>query len=285
MRRILQIFLQNGGFITFVVLQAICFFVIVNYNERQGKIWGYTSEFFAGRLLMQRQRATKYVNLAVVNDSLSAENARLHAQLLNRQMISVPVKDTFVQRYTDSISGTITVPKYTYIAGRVIINSISGQNNFMYLNRGASSGVRPNMGVLSNDGIVGIVRHVGNDVSVVMSVLNRQCRISARLKKQNELGSLFYEGADPYYMSLADVPRHVDLLVGDTIVTSGYSSMFPSNVFIGTISDIQLAGNDNFYKLKVKLSHEMGRTDYVYIVDNLLQNKLDSLKLKVEDEQ
>jgi rod shape-determining protein MreC len=285
MGRILQIFLKNGGFITFVVFETICFFMIVNYNERQGSIWGHTTELFAGRFLNQKQRLTKYVNLSGVNDSLASENARLHAELLNRQLISVPVKDTFITRYTDSLTGSVSIPKYTYIAGRAFINSISGQNNFLYINRGKDAGIRPNMGVLASDGIVGIVRHVGDEMCVVMSILNRQCRVSARLKKQNELGSLFYEGSDPYNMSLGDVPKHVDIEIGDTVVTSGYSAMFPRNIFIGTISDIQIPASENFYKLKVKLGHEMGQTDYVYLVDNLLQAKIDTLKAQVEDEQ
>jgi rod shape-determining protein MreC len=285
MRRIIQIFLHNGGFITFAVLEAVCFFMIVNYNEKQGSIWAYTAELFSGRMLNQKQKMTKYINLSEVNDSLSAENARLHAQLLNRQMISVPVKDTFVMRYVDSIQGTIVVPKFTYIAGRVITNNTSGQNNFMYINRGSRSGVRQNMGVVASDGIVGIIRHVGEDLSVAMSVLNRQCKVSARLAKQNALGSLYFEGSDPYYLSFGDIPKHVDVAVGDSVVTSGYSAMFPPNIFIGRVAEIDLPGGDNFYKLKVRLNHDMGRTDYVYLVDNLIQQKLDTLKAAIADEQ
>ncbi len=285
MRRIIQIFLHNGGFITFLVLEAICFIMIVNYNEKQGSIWAFTTELFSGRLLNQKQRMTKYINLSEVNDSLSAENARLHAALLNRQMISVPVKDTFVMRFVDSIQGTVVVPKFTYISGRVITNNTSGQNNFMYINRGRNSGVRPNMGVVASDGIVGIVRHVGDDLCVAMSVLNRQCRISARLVKQNALGSLSYEGQDPYHLALSDIPKHIDVAVGDSVVTSGYSAMFPSNIFIGRVAEVELPGGENFYKLKVRLNHDMGRTDYVYLVDNLIQQKLDTLKASIEDEQ
>ena len=284
MRRIIEIFLHNGGFITFAVLEAICFLMIVNYNEKQNTIWAYTAELFSGRLLNQKQKVTRYVRLNEVNDSLSAENARLHAQLLNRQMISIAVKDTFVDRYVDSLQGTVVVPKFTYISGKVISNTTAGQNNFMYINRGINSGVRPNMGVVASDGIVGIVKHVGDDLCVVMSVLNRQCRISARLKKETALGSLYYEGSDPYFLSMADVPKHVNVSIGDTVVTSGYSTMFPPDLIVGTVSDIMTPGGENFYKLKVRLSHDVGRTEHVYLVDNLIQQKLDTLKAIIDNE-
>jgi rod shape-determining protein MreC len=283
MRRILEIFLYNGGFITFAVLEAICFFLIVNYNEKQNSIYAYSTELFSGKMLNQKQKLTRYVRLAEVNDSLSSENARLHAQLLNRQMISVPVKDTFVERYIDSLQGAVTVPKFTYISGRVISNNTSGQNNFIYINRGSNSGVRQNMGIVANDGIVGIVRHVSDELCIAMSILNRQCRISTRLKKENALGSLTYEGSDPYFMTMSDVPKHVNVAIGDTVVTSGYSTMFPSDVIVGTVAEVQMPGGENFYKLRVRLSHDMGRTQHVYLVDNLIQFKLDTLKALIEE--
>jgi rod shape-determining protein MreC len=282
MQGLLKLLLQNGGIISFILMEALCFFIIIHFNTKQAAVWDNTFGILAGNALEQRRKMTRFTHLPEVVDSLMAENAALKSELISRQMVRVHLLDTAYQVRYDSVKGTIRTAQYTVIPCDVIGNSVHLENNWVMLNKGKADGVEPHSGVISKSGIVGVVRHVGNDFSLAMSVLHQQVRVSAILR--GHLGSLLWTGGDPTVMQLNDIPKDIEPQIGDTILTSGYSLMFPKNQLIGTVVGIDLPKGSNFYAIKVKLSQSPGASDQVYVVRSLLKSSVDSLQQKISHE-
>lgn len=294
MGNLLRLFIRNGGFVTFVLLEVFCFFMVIQFNERQNAIFAHTSTVIGGNLLEKRQRVSDYVGLQERVDSLVQENARLMADISNARMVQLPYRDTFVTILYDTISRIDSIrhrairPEFRYISARVISNSISSANNWMMINRGSSDGVSPNMAVVSGKGIVGIVRHVDTDFSMVMSVLHRQTKLSAALPKhERAFGTLLWEGGDPMAMTLKYIPKHIRVLTGEPVTTSGFSAMFPKGLELGFIESAPEQDPEfpNFLVAKVRLKQDMSTVQDVYIVQNLFKTVIDSLEQKVKNEQ
>jgi rod shape-determining protein MreC len=294
MGNLLQLFIRNGGFVTFVLLEVFCFFLVIQFNERQNAIFAHTSTVIGGNMLEKRQRVSDYIGLQERVDSLVQENARLMADISNARAVQLPYRDTFITVLYDTISHIDSIrhravrPEFRFMSARVISNSISSANNWMMLNRGSSDGVTPNMAVLSGKGIVGIVRHVDPDFSMVMSVLHRQTKLSAALPKhERAFGTLLWEGGDPTVMTLKYIPKHIKVIVGEPVTTSGFSAMFPQGFELGFIETVpeQDPEYPNFLVAKVRLKQDMSTVQDVYIVQNLFKAAIDSLQQKVKNEQ
>jgi rod shape-determining protein MreC len=293
MGQLLQLIARNGGFFTFLLVEAFCFYVTVQYNTKQNAIFTHSMGLASGDVLEKRQQWLGYLYLKQRADSLSNENKKLIADLALVRAIQVPLRDTFFTLQLDSIRRDdstllhkIARPQYEFIAAKVIGNSINSANNWLYINRGSNDGLRPDMGVVTGAGIAGIVRHVDPNFSAVMSVLHREAKISVSLKKEKALGSLVWDGSDPSVMTLKFVPKHFVVKVGDEIVTSGYSEMFPKGIPVGWVASEPIPDKENqyFWIMQVRLSQDMSSISDVYVVDNIFQTELDYLKQKVKDE-
>jgi rod shape-determining protein MreC len=282
MQGLLRLLLQNGGIISFILMEALCFFLIVHFNTKQAAVWDNTFGIVAGNALEQRRKWTRFTHLPEVVDSLMAENAALKSELISRQMVRIQLLDTAYQVRYDSVKGVLKTAQYTVIPAEVIGNSVHLENNWVMLNKGKADGIEPRSGVISKTGLVGIVRHVGEDFALAMSVLHQQVRISAILR--GHLGSLVWVGGDPTVMQLNDIPKDIEPQLGDTVVTSGYSLMFPKNQLIGKVVGIDLPKGSNFYAIKVKLSQPPGAADQVYVVKSLLKASVDSLQQLISHE-
>jgi rod shape-determining protein MreC len=294
MGNLLQLFIRNGGFVTFVLVEVFCFYIVVRYNADQNAIFANTSSIIGGNLMERRQVVRDYFGLTRRVDSLTRENAMLMEDLANARVLQMPYRDTFYRVLYDTISKVDSVrhrsvrPEYRFIAARVISNSISSVNNWIMLNRGSSDGVTPNMAVVSGKGIVGVVRHVSPHFCFAMSVLHRQTRLSAALPKhENTFGTLLWEGGDPDVMVLRQIPKYKTVQIGEPVLTSGISAMFPKGITVGTVCTTpeQDPEYPSFIQMKVKLNQELATIGDVYIVQNLFKSEIDSLKLKIKDEQ
>ncbi len=295
MRALLYLFIRNGGFVTFVLVEALAFFLILEFNTRQNSIWAHSMGMFGGNVLARRQKAVDYLSLGRQRDSLAEENARLQEQLANEryQRLQLVYQDSALMKYRDSLLRADTVrvkkarPAFDFLPARVVSNAISGANNFMVLDKGSRDGATADMAVVSRSGIVGIVRHVTPHFSYVMSVLHRQTKISAKIKKYNAFGSLVWEGGDPALMTLRYVPKHFVINAGDTIVTSGFSQMFPKGLMVGRVEDKPKPDGENPYFLvvSVRLSQDMTTVEDVYMVKNRFAVEMDTLKKQFIHEQ
>lgn len=256
-----------------MLLELVCFILIVRYNQNQRTIFLHSANLFAGALLDRYDAATGYFNLREVNDSLALANARY------LERISPEGQKAESQTVADSLESLFDV-----IPARVINNSISQNHNYLTLNKGSRDGIRPHSGVITDKGLVGIVRDVSPGFARVMSLLHRQTRISAAIQRSGYFGSLVWRRNDPSFMSLEDVPKHADIKLGDTVVTSGYSAIFPEGILIGVIDDYELESGSNAYKILVHLNEDLSRLDYVYVTRYRAQEELLELEERVENE-
>lgn len=217
-------------------------------------------------------KVARFWNLSSVNDSLAKENAILRAQIRNAQFEATVRKDT------NTIKKDSFIQQYTFQEAVIINNSINQANNYLTINRGSNSGLKYGMGVISSNGIVGIIRSISPNFSLVMSILHNQTKISASVSSNNYFGSLVWKGFDPRYMNLDAIPKHATVQNGDTVQTSGYSNIFPKGIPIGIVEKVNEKTGSGFLDINVRLFNDLSNLKYVYVVENIFddeQKKLD----------
>lgn len=299
MRRLLQLLFRHGGFVTFVVVETLCFLMMLSINKQKQEIYAHTTGIYSGGLMERQRRIEGYFNLEKKVDSLVQENKQLQQRLTEALNVRIPYRDTFLVVNIDSIQEKDTsfikretFPQYHFITARVISNSVNSMNNWLVLNRGSNDGLKADMGVMTPRGLVGIVRHVGSNFALAMSILHREVKISVKVKLKNykgnekPLGSLVWEGGDPNIMTLKFIPVHFGMKPNDLVVTSGYSEFFPREVPVGIVKEVAEDPDNSYFSIaKVTLSHDLSAVDYVYVVDNIFSSELKSVKQIAEHEQ
>jgi rod shape-determining protein MreC len=209
-----------------------------------------------------------YLSLRSENRMLAEENARLYNRL----------GSSFSQQAPDSVYiGDSVKPKhYLFITAKVVNNTVNKQFNFITLDKGSLDGIAPEMAVIGSEGIIGVVKSVSKNYSSVLSVLNRDFMVSARIKSNGYFGPLSWNGDNTEYATLVDIPHHVKITPGDTVITSGFGGIFPEGHHIGVIADFHLKGG-NYYVIRVKLSTDFRKLNYVQVIRNFAKNETDSL--------
>jgi len=210
-----------------------------------------------------------YFSLRNENRKLAEENARLYNRLES--------SFTRIETDTDLIGDSLSSRTYHYLTARVINNSVNKQFNYLTLDKGKTSGIQPEMAVIGSEGIVGIVKSVSDNYASVLSALNRDFTVSAKIQKNGYFGPMRWNGNHPEYATLVDIPHHVKIEAGDTVVTSGFGGVFPEVYHIGVISEFRLKGG-NYYEIRVKLSTDFRKLSFVQIIQNLTRNEIDSLE-------
>ncbi|MEG1998838.1 MAG: rod shape-determining protein MreC, partial [Bacteroidales bacterium] len=181
------------------------------------------------------------------------------------------------------IEGDASLPVYTsdsivgpslFSVAQAVNVTTTNVHNYVTLNKGRKDGIAEGMGVINRSGVVGIISGVSDHFSVVISLLNPKLRLSCKVKGRDYFGSLSWDGESPEYVTLEELPRHVEFLKGDTIITSGYSSVFPSGIMIGTVEDFAKQHDENFYAFKIKLSIDYFSLGDVCVIANpMVQEK------------
>ncbi|MGB1121137.1 MAG: rod shape-determining protein MreC [Saprospiraceae bacterium] len=278
MRNLVLFFIKYNAFFVFILLEIISFYLVVNNNEKQNQVFVSSANQMTGSFYERYDKIVSYWNLGDVNAELANDNKRLMEQLPNAYF------DDNVD--TVEVVDTQYLQQYEYIPAKVVNNSVNRYNNYLTLNRGKSHGIKSNTGVITNNGIVGVVQKVSKNYAGVMSILHHNTRISAKLKSSDYFGSLVWKKNDARYMYLDAIPKHAELEKGDTIITSGFSTMFPEGIMIGTVSKAKIIDGSNFYEIKVRLSSDMNNLNHVFVVNNLLKEEQEALEeaVKLEDE-
>lgn len=265
MRQIINFIIRYKNFLLYVFLLLLSLgFTIQSHSYHQSRFFN-SSSWLTGRIYETSFNITSYFDLQDENKILVEENELLRNLLLN-QKTGDPVP-------LDSVQA-----KYTVTSGQVIKNSYADSRNYITINKGERDGVKPDMGVITANGILGIVENTSNRYASVQSILNENSNINAKLKNTNHFGSLVWDEKNYYEVQLVDIPRLVPLHVGDTIVTGGMSSIFPENIPIGTIKSFDLNNAKSFWRIDVTLFNDMTNLKNVYIIDN--KNKAEILKLQ-----
>ena len=276
MRNLIIFFWKNNFFFLFLLLEVFSFYLIISNNRFHNTGFFNSSNFVTGNVYRIYDDVTGYINLKNSNELLAMENAKLLSQAQNAFIDT----RTYISQVTDSVYKQ----KYTYREAKVISNSINRRNNFITLDKGRNHGIEPLMGVIAPDGVVGIVKDVSDNFCSVLSLLNKNTTISSKLKKSGYLGSVTWEGGNSTVAELSDIPKHARVNTGDTVITSGASTIFPENIMVGVIDEIKLEDGDNFYKIKLILSTDFGKLSYVYIVNNLLKTEQNTLEEKTQND-
>jgi len=252
-------------------------YLIVTYNDAQGRIFFSSANRVTGRVSSGTAYIRDYVGLRQENQKLLEEIIELRQKLGNAYYDNTVSIDT-------ALADSTALPLYTYIDAEVINNSINLANNYLTLNKGEEHGIRPHMGVIASDGIVGIVRRVSPHYSSIMSVLNTRTRITADIRNKGYFGALVWRQQDPRFMYLEDVPKHHFVELGDTVQTSRFSRIFPEGIEIGVVEDFRIPDGASNYEIKVRLNTDMGRLRKVLVVNNLMSQEIEQLEEQTSNE-
>ncbi|MBQ4818783.1 rod shape-determining protein MreC [Aquimarina sp. MMG016] len=258
MQQIINFLLRNKNFLLFLLLLFLSIiFTVQSHSYHKSKFISSTN-FLGGGLYGWKHSINVYFGLKSHNQRLLEENERLRNQL--SLLID---KDSSNSKYIDTLSFH---KPYTFIRGKVYKNDYSKIDNYILINKGEKDSIIPDMGVITDKGIIGIVENTTANYSRVISILNSNSKINAGLKKSNQYGSLTWNGKDPNIVQLETVPRQALLKVGDTIITNGRSTIFPKGIGIGTILNYELDQNQNYYLIDVRLFNDMTDIGFVYAI-------------------
>jgi rod shape-determining protein MreC len=216
-----------------------------------------------------------YFHLSEINSQLWAENISLRNQL----PASFYVPDTSSTMVFDTLSHR----RYAYLDAKVVNSTVNKQYNYLTLDKGSAQQVAKNMAVMGADGIVGVVYGVSENFATILPVINRNFRISTKFKKNNYYGSLTWNGSSYRHADLNEIPLHVPVAIGDTLVVTGYSSSFPAGVPVGTVSKFDKK-DGSFYSIDVLLFTDFRNLYHVSVVKDLMQNEQDSLELLIPNQ-
>jgi len=272
MKSLFRYLLRNYAFVLFVLLETLALTMVFNYNSFQKAKYLNSANQVSGMVYNLFNSVTSYFRLASDNRELAEENARLRTLLgnfLNRPVDSLSLYEPVIQ--SDS--------SFRITTARVINNSVNRAFNYITLDRGRKHGIKPDQGIISSSGIVGVIGEASESYAMGLSVLNGRWSISAKLKNSGYYGSLHWDGTDYRYAILSEIPLHVDIALGDTVETSGYSAVFPEGILIGTISDFTEPDGENYYSIDVKLAVDFKSLSHVEVVEIFDKEELKELEM------
>lgn len=269
MRNLLAFLKKYDYIFIFLLLEVLAVVLMVRnsyYQSAKIVTWGNN---VAGGWYNGMSSLSDYFGLRGENDRLAKENALLRAQMASSYI-----------NYTDSIfihNDTVYKQRFSYQAADVIKSTWTQQRNYIMINKGSLHGIRPDMAVISPQGIVGVVVNVTRNFSTVMPVLHPDSRNSVKFKRTNSNGSLEWDGVDYRYASVVDIPTTYKLYKNDTIITSGLSNDFPEGILVGYVTRFSSISGSGFYNIRIRLATEFNKLQHVYVVDNRFRQEQDSL--------
>ena len=279
MRKLLEFLIGKRHWFLFILLEALSLVLVYRDNRYQRSVFFSSANVVTGTISSVSGYFTSYLNLREINKELLERNGQLELQMLELQdQLDAIVADT-VEFKGYAPDSTMQFP-YSFVLAEVMNNSVTHLSNYITVNKGRKDGIAPDMGVVSEKGVVGIVSTVSDHFSVIIPLLNPKFRLSCKVLGSSYFGSLSWNGHNTLYANLDELPRHVEFQKGDTIVTSGYSAVFPSGIIVGTVSDFEKQHDDNFYSLEVKLATDFQALNNVRIIRNFRQAE----QLEVEQE-
>ena len=272
MQQIINFILKNSTRLLFLLLLITSLTLVVKSHSYHRSELVNTANVVSGNYYKKTKEVNTYFNLKVENDALAKENAYLKKMLFNK-------KDSVSSLPKDSTKG---FDKIEVIQTRVINNTYNTSENYLTLNSGSLLGIKADMGVVSSQGIVGIVEKTSKNFATVLSVLNMKSQINAKIKKSNHFGSLIWDAKNAGFVQLIDVPRLASVQKGDTIVTGGRSTIFPENIPVGIIDKIFTNSENNYYTLNIRLFSDMTNLNHVYVIKNKQSTEINTLETETK---
>jgi rod shape-determining protein MreC len=269
MEQILRIFYNNGSFITFIGLQFLCLYLIINFNSAQSAIAAETWTVRSGSVKGLIGGFQDYLDLREQNEVQRREIARLRGLL--------PEARYDASTEIDSLTDNTYLQRYSFLATNIVNRSPYRPNNTLVIDRGSSFSVQQGQGVVGNGGLIGIVDEPSTRYARVISILHRATRISAGLRN-NAFGTLLWDGLDPRRMTVTDIPDYVTVEAGDTLFTTGFSNVFPTGQVIGFVESTAIQPGTGSQDLVVRLANDPLTATNAYVVQDLFKEELSVLK-------
>jgi len=271
MERLLKFIYEYRAFFTFLFLELTCAWLIIENNRFQSSTYFNSSNRMAASVLGFSQGVREYFSLRTINRDLAEENAILRTALEQRnQRIfadQIPeLKDPLIRN------------RFEYIDAKVVSNSTQFYKNYITVDKGELDGIKPGMAAISPLGAVGKVKSVSDHFSVLISLLHTDQMVSCIVKQKDYFGTAQWDGADMRFTNLRYIPRHANPSVGDTVVTSGYNSIFPKGVLVGVIHSATLNEESPFWNIQVALAQDFSKLSFVELVKSNLKSERDSLE-------
>lgn len=263
MRNLLDFLIKYNYWFLFIILEVVCLLLLFQFNHYQQGVFFTSANVVTGKIYELSGGVSSYFHLKSTNEALLDRNLALEQQITQ-------LEKALGECHTDSLE--ILGIKNTPLAGveifkaNVINNSLINADNYITIDKGENDGIRPEMGVVDANGVVGIVYMTSAHYSIVISLLNSKSNISCKILGSDYFGYLKWEHGDSKFANLKDLPRHAEFNLGDTVVTSGYSTVFPAGVMVGTVDDISDSNDGLSYLLKVKLATDFGKVSAVRIL-------------------
>ncbi len=263
MKNLIKLIERYHFFLLFIAIEIVALSIVFSSNDFQKTVFVNISRDISGRFYQRVSNWSNYLKLKQVNENLASENRKLKRSVLGSALL------LDISSYSPD---SLLLDRYFYSSARVINQSVNHQRNFLTLNIGKSSGVETEMAVISAQGVVGIVNGVSDNFATVMPLINIDIRISSKLKSSGYFGSLYWDGQDYRRVILSEIPHHAVITPGDTVVTSGYSAIFPYGLPIGTVADYEIKGA-NFYEIRVDLFTDFKKLSHVYVLGDSLKTE------------
>ena len=272
MHNLLEFLAKYNHWFVFVVLEVVSMVLLFTFNSYQGSVWFTSANAVTGKLYEWNSSVESFFALGKVNQELTQRNAYLECQV---QQLADITKDTGAL-HRERLA---TLDNYRLIPAKVVSNSVDNFDNLVTINRGSADGVQKDMGVVSGTGVVGIVYLVAQHYSIVIPVLNTRSNISCTIKNRGYFGYLRWKGGSPSVAYVEDVPRHAHFKLGDDMVTSGYSAVFPPGIRVGKILHVFNSPDGLSYRVQVRLATDFGKLRDVCVVDNsLMKERLELMR-------
>lgn len=272
MRKLLDFIVRKRHWFLFILLEVVSLMLIYRNNAYQRNIMFSSANVITGHIASVSGYVRSYLNLRDINKELLERNGELEMELIELQdQLDMMRADTTA--FTGFAPDSTEQFPYSFIMADVSNNSVTHLSNYITVNKGRKDGVEPDMGVVSERGVVGIVSTVSDHFSVIIPLLNPKFRLSCKVSGSSYFGSMSWNGRDSRYANLDELPRHVEFKKGDTIVTSGYSAVFPAGIIVGKVVDFQKQHDDNFYSLQVELATNFNALNNVRIIKNYRQSE------------
>lgn len=266
MRNLFNFIIRNSHWLLAALLIAFSFYLVFTHNSYQRSVYLTSANNVSGWFYSVSKNVTSFFHLKKNNQLLLERSAELEKEILAlRDRIDL-LTATDSLEINAFVSDSFPTPQFDFIPAEVVNLSFSGVNNFITLNKGSQHGIKPDMGVISARGVVGVVSNVSSNFSVVIPVINPKFRLSARLKNSENYGSVSWEGTSIREAQLRELPKHESFHEGDTVLTS-FSRIFPRNLIIGFVSSEGYSRDDNFNTFNIRLS-----TDFYTLQDVLVIN-------------
>lgn len=278
MHNLTEFLAKHNHWFVFLVLEVVSMVLLFRYNSYQGSVWFSSANAVTGKVYEWDSAVESYFSLSGVNSQLTQRNAFLEQQ--------VRMLDDSIARLTRSQEAAVTrlssmVPFQgcRLIPAKVVANMVNRYDNLITIDKGSADGVKRDMGVVCGMGVVGIVYLVSEHYSIVIPALNSHSNISCTIQRRGYFGYLRWRGGSSQLAYLEDVPRHAHFKLGDNVVTSGYSSVFPPGVMVGKVLHVFNSADGLSYRVQVKLSTDFARLRDVCLVDDsALQERIDLIR-------